>query len=69
MLLNAWYMGKFIYPETFTDVDIRDKGNEIFYQCYGIPIFDEMEEYWGSYRQLDYTKPATESTAVKSLFH
>ena len=69
MLLNAWYMGKCIYPESFADVNIRDKGNEIFYQCYGVPIFDEMEEYWGSYRQLDYSKPPAESTTVKSLFH
>lgn len=54
MLLNAWYVGKTVYPERFRDIDIRNKGNEIFVQCYGVPLYDELSQYWGDYHRLDY---------------
>lgn len=69
MLLNAWYMGKCIYPEAFADVSIRDKGNEIFIQCYGRPIYDEMEQFWGSLQQLDYQSNPENLKNWQSLNH
>lgn len=59
MLLNAWYVGKTVYPEQFEDIDIRDKGNEIFMHCYGVPLYDELCDYWGDYHQLDYGNKGT----------
>ncbi len=58
MLINAWYMGKCIYPEAFEDISIRDKGNEIFMMCYGQPIFDDMEQEWGRLQQMNYQTSA-----------
>ena len=58
MLINAWYMGKCIYPDAFGDISMRDKGNEIFMMCYGRPIYDEMEQLWGNLQQLDYQSSA-----------
>ena len=67
ILLNAWYMGKCIYPDVFEDISIRDKGNEMFTAYYGKPIFDEMEDFWGPYQQLDYQLPNTSPIIWKSI--
>lgn len=56
MLLNAWYIGKCIYPEAFADIDIEEKGNEVFTAFYGVPLYDKMQSNWGHYQRLEYNK-------------
>lgn len=49
MLMNAWYMGKILYPDRFADVDMNDKVNEISASFYGQPIGDCLSGFWGNY--------------------
>ncbi|MDR2887727.1 MAG: iron ABC transporter substrate-binding protein [Bacteroidales bacterium] len=41
VLVNSWYVGKILYPEHFTDTDLRAKGNEISEMFFGRPVFDQ----------------------------
>jgi iron complex transport system substrate-binding protein len=41
VLINSWYAGKILYPEMFSDIDIREKGNEISEMFFGKRVFDE----------------------------
>ncbi|MDR0538581.1 MAG: ABC transporter substrate-binding protein [Tannerellaceae bacterium] len=41
-LLNAWFVGKTLYPSEFADVDIIDKGNEIMDMFFGRPILNKV---------------------------
>ena len=49
MLMNAWYMGKILYPDRFADVDMNEKVNEISNSFYGQPIGDCLTGFWGNY--------------------
>ena len=52
MLINAWNVGKVIYPEQLEDIDIRDKIDEIVIQFVGKPITDKLIEQWGWFRNV-----------------
>ena len=52
MLINAWNVGKVIYPEQFEDIDMRDKIDEIVIQFVGKPITDKLIEQWGWFRNV-----------------
>ena len=43
LLINAYYAGVVLYPEQFSDIDIREKGGEIMENMLGQDFFDEME--------------------------
>ena len=66
-MLNAWYMAKCIYPNELLEVSIRDKGNELFTQYYGVPIYDKLNDEWGAYQQLNYQSAEGDKTEWKSL--
>lgn len=42
MLSNSYYIGKVMYPDQFSDVDIENKTNEIFMKFLGKPIYKEL---------------------------
>ena len=67
LLLNAWYMAKCIYPNELQEVSIRDKGNELFTQYYGVPIYDKLNDEWGAYQQLNYQLTEGDKTEWRSL--
>lgn len=52
MLVNAWYVGKVLYPERFADISMEDKANEIMLRFVGAPIASELAECWGKHRNL-----------------
>ena len=52
MLINAWSVGKVIYPDAFEDVDLRDKANEILVQFVGADVSDSLIAEWGWYRNI-----------------
>ena len=52
MLINAWNVGKVIYPEQFEDIDMRDKIDEIVIQFVGKPNTDKLIEQWGWFRNV-----------------
>ena len=42
VLVNAWFVGKTLYPEQFADIDPKVKADEIFAFLVGTPVFDEL---------------------------
>ncbi len=56
MLANAYYVGKILYPEQFTDVDPEEKANEIFTEFNGGSggsVYNTLKEQYGGFKQLD----------------
>lgn len=53
ILANAYYIGKLLYPDRFTDVDPAVKADEIFTFLVGKPVFKAMD---GMFQNLAYKK-------------
>ncbi len=55
ILADAYFIGKVLYPERFEDVDPVEKANEIYSFLVGKPIFDRMNEGFGSmvFKKID----------------
>lgn len=52
MLVNAWYVGKTLFPEQFREVSMHDKTNEIMTMFVGAPIADSLSQHWGNYQNI-----------------
>ncbi|WP_419786234.1 iron ABC transporter substrate-binding protein [Pseudodesulfovibrio sp.] len=48
ILANAYYIGKLIYPDRFTDVDPAAKADEIFTFLVGKPVYKQMDAMFGN---------------------
>ncbi len=46
-LINAYVIGKALYPEKFTDVDPKVMADYIYAFLYGEPIFEEINKHYG----------------------
>ncbi len=57
-LADAYYIGKILYPNHFTDVDPAAKANEIMIHFNEKPVYDTLAKYYGGYTQLNLTKLA-----------
>jgi iron complex transport system substrate-binding protein len=44
VLVNAWFVGKTLYPDKFTDIDIQQKADEIFTLLVGKPVFEPLNK-------------------------
>ncbi|MCL2625169.1 MAG: ABC transporter substrate-binding protein [Planctomycetaceae bacterium] len=42
VLVNAWFVGKTLYPEHFADIDPKVKADEIFAFLVGKPVFNDL---------------------------
>ncbi|MBP2134395.1 iron complex transport system substrate-binding protein [Methanomicrobium sp. W14] len=42
VIADAYFIGKTVYPERFSDVDPEEKANEIFTEFVGEPVFDRL---------------------------
>jgi iron complex transport system substrate-binding protein len=42
VLANAWYIGKVLYPGRFSDINIKEKTNEITQQFLGVKLYDRL---------------------------
>jgi len=42
VLVNAWFVGKTLYPEQFADINPKAKADEIFAFLVGKPVFDNL---------------------------
>lgn len=56
ILCNAYYIGKVLYPENFSDIDIRNKANEIYYNFLGEAVYDSMMHKFNAYKKLQTKK-------------
>ena len=44
VLANAWFVGKVLYPDRFSDIDPHEKADEIFTFLVGNPVFRELDD-------------------------
>ncbi len=56
ILCNAYYVGKIMYPESFFDVVIQDKCNEIYRAFLGEPVYDSMEMKFKMYNKINLNR-------------
>jgi iron complex transport system substrate-binding protein len=47
ILANAYYLGKLLFPERFTDIDPPVKADELYTFLVGKPVFDQMNRAFG----------------------
>ena len=59
LLCNAWFIGKTIYPEAFSDINIEMKCREIYEFTVGRDVYDDMHNLY-----RPYTPVLTDSTGV-----
>ncbi|MFO7621161.1 MAG: ABC transporter substrate-binding protein [Bacteroidales bacterium] len=52
LLCNMWFIGKTLYPETFTDINTEAKCREIYRFFYGTDVFDEMNDLYNPYKPV-----------------
>ena len=55
ILANAWFIGKVLYPDRFTDVDPARKADEIYTFLVNRPMFKAMDERFGkhAFKRID----------------
>ncbi|MCX7884194.1 MAG: iron ABC transporter substrate-binding protein [Caloramator sp.] len=51
-LVDAYFIGKIVYAESFNDVDIKKKADEIYKFFVGKELFDKMQEDYGELGKL-----------------
>ncbi len=55
-LINAWYIGKTVYPDAFSDIDMTEKTDEVTEMFLGQRLADEIFAYptsFGGYQKID----------------
>jgi len=53
LIADAYYVGKVLYPEQFSDVDPEKKADEIFVKFVGKPVYNEMKAVQGGFKKID----------------
>ncbi len=51
-IANAYYLGKVIFPDAFTDVDPAKKADEIYQALLGQALYTQMEKDFGGFDKL-----------------
>jgi len=51
-LADAYYIGKILYPERFSDVNPSEKADEIFRVFVGKALYQQYAEAYGGFRCL-----------------
>ncbi len=51
VLCNTYYIGKVIYPEAFSDIDITDQCKSIYEMFLGKPVYDSMMNHFNAFRK------------------
>ena len=55
-LINAWYIGKTVYPDAFADIDMAKKTDEVTEMFLGQGLAEEIFAYpssFGGYQKID----------------
>lgn len=55
-MANAYYMGKVIYPEQFSDIDPEKKADEVYMFLLGKELYSQMKRDFGGFRKLTFGK-------------
>ncbi len=51
-IADIYYVGKILYPEAFKDIDPAARADEIYEFLLGKPLYQEMAEKFGGYKQI-----------------
>jgi len=51
-IADAYYLGKVIFPDAFTDIDPAKKADEIYQALLGQPLYSQMEKDFGGFDKL-----------------
>jgi len=51
-IANAYFVGKTIYPEQFSDINVEEKADEIYEKFLGKPVYSIMESQFPGYTEL-----------------
>jgi len=54
-LADAYFIGKILYPERFTDIDPEEKADEIYEFLLGKRVYGEMAEQFGGFGRIDFS--------------
>ncbi len=52
ILCNAWFIGKTIYPEAFSDISVEKKCSEIYRFFLGSDVYDKIKSLYNPYIQF-----------------
>jgi len=53
MIADAYYIGKVLYPEQFSDVDPEKKADEIFTMFVGKPVYTDLKGPLGGFEKIE----------------
>ena len=53
VLANAYYIGKVLYPENFTDIDPEQKADDIYQDFLGKGVYQYMKDTYGGFKKLE----------------
>ncbi|OQX75505.1 MAG: hypothetical protein B6D64_11540 [Bacteroidetes bacterium 4484_276] len=56
ILVNSYFIGKFLYPLEFSDIDPDAKAAEIYHNLLGDNVYPEMVGHYGLARKIPFTK-------------
>ena len=51
-MADAYYVGKVLYPEEFSDVDIAQKTDEIFEMMLGVKFYDTLKANGYEFKEM-----------------
>ena len=54
-LADAYYIGKVVYPEQFSDINMEEKADEIYEFLVGEAVYDKMAEGYCGFENLDFS--------------
>ena len=52
VLCNSYYIGKVLYPENFSYVEIEKKADEIYFNFLGKSVYQNMKRKFGGFRKI-----------------
>ncbi|MBP2171791.1 ABC transporter substrate-binding protein [Methanococcus voltae] len=52
-IVDAYYIGKVVYPEQFADINPEEKADEIYTAIVGKPVYNEMAKTYGGFAKFD----------------
>lgn len=55
-IANAYYVGKVLYPEKFSDIDIEKKTDEITKEFLGIPLYSHLKKSGCEFKKINLKK-------------
>lgn len=55
-IADAYYLGKILYPAAFADIDPVQKADEIYQALVGQPVYAQMAESFGGFKQLNLSE-------------